>query len=655
MSDLPKKRKNENDNVVKKRGGNKPGHKISIECPQCKNSVDADNPIDNDKFWGRLCERPAIPKHLFPHQKDMVERMKAVEKLQFQLKYTLPGLDDEIKQVFFRYMFGCVHMASGTGKTLVTLGRIGSFLAQDERYTRFDERLTSCTHVSINTGKTFTVNHNSFCDLCVIHAPHMILHQWVEELFDFFGERFCKDSVLVLDTLAKFSLFRTVKDPRYKIILVSSIFSMTDVLEISQRKIGLLFVDDAHVKNDLDLKKVGAEFCWLLTSSAMIDKDVLKPRLGEWDNSMTACIKFQITSKIHNYLFSSVSCIAIPPIVRSDVFYKPKNSLVQKEFLKKMLSVSRLNFDCNEACLFSSNFCSGFIKDLKANFGSICASLEGKIGELDRAISALQGQPRTSELAILVAKDFDTAISKALHEKEASLTAHRRELDTVKEIQARFENSMCVICLSDDISLSNMTCTRCCKQMICFQCMRGFLRSRDSTKQCPTCRDTAVFTEGIVEVAREVLDFSNPLTGPIEAVLCDLLRALLNESAETKILVVYESSLVKNTIIDEVYKLFWASSCKLSCNNVAKIMDAFFTTKNILFFNSKFLDHGFNLQFVNHIIVLNEVVKLSKIIGECQRIGRTSSMKLHVFLEMGIAEDQQVNDVQSSVVTRLIP
>jgi hypothetical protein len=203
----------------------------------------------------------------------------------------------------------------------------------------------------------------------------------------------------------------------------------------------------------------------------------------------------------------------------------------------------------------------------------------------------------------------------------------------LKEIEVRYD-SICIVCFSSPEEDNNMQIIilTCCKKSICVNCIQLCL---DWDKSCPHCRKKNIekeYAEAVKKINTCDIDkqllFKKPLTKlRTFKALSDL---LVNDLKMKKILVVYDLSRKFNNFYTNskdsiIFDGYTTARIKRFCEE---------EDLKFAFINSQVFNYGYNLQFADAMIFLNEFGNedMNQMIGRAQRIGRTSTLRVYKIL-----------------------
>lgn len=226
---------------------------------------------------------------------------------------------------------------------------------------------------------------------------------------------------------------------------------------------------------------------------------------------------------------------------------------------------------------------------------------------------------------------YDTAsVTRKIDEQKAKINGIKERLDVVMQ-----EEAECPICM-DDIRRDKMMITPCCNNMMCADCMNTLFGKMSIKKPCPVCRtplkksDMFIIGEtgeaiSVKNIAERIMNGSqsqNSFKTIFEAIEHIILKnpskkyLIFTQSEDT--IKIYKSFLEKSPNIKIAALSGRLTSMKKNIDSVKEGLC------NVLFLNSKSMDAGLNLQFIDEIVLVGGCSKdrESQAIGRVRRYPR---------------------------------
>lgn len=224
---------------------------------------------------------------------------------------------------------------------------------------------------------------------------------------------------------------------------------------------------------------------------------------------------------------------------------------------------------------------------------------------------------------------------------EADVVRHSREL---AELNKRDFDNMCPVCFSqygNALELNNQQTgvykciyLPCCKTGLCHVCVATLARSGEF--KCPNCRANSWHSIA-QETKALIATISTTKKKPLQNLLCEL--TILLGRLKGKSLVVYETEnstfaakdvlkCCKDTTLDLTILDGTATTIT---NKLARFRTLATTENALLLMNAHYFWAGFNLEFVNNLVILSKLSNYNQIIGRVDRIGRTHDVDVYTF------------------------
>lgn len=220
---------------------------------------------------------------------------------------------------------------------------------------------------------------------------------------------------------------------------------------------------------------------------------------------------------------------------------------------------------------------------------------------------------------------YDTAsVTRKIDQQRAKIDGIKERLDVVMQ-----EEAECPICM-EDVRRNKMMITPCCNNMMCADCINTLCGKTVIRKPCPVCRTpfkkSEMFIIGetgeamsVQNIAERIMNGSqsqNSFKTVFEAIEHIILKNpsrkyLIFTQSEDSIKT-YRSFLEKSSSIKIAALSGRLTSMKKNIDSVKEGLC------NVLFLNSKSMDAGLNLQFIDEIVLVGECSKYR----ESQAIGR---------------------------------
>ena len=194
-----------------------------------------------------------------------------------------------------------------------------------------------------------------------------------------------------------------------------------------------------------------------------------------------------------------------------------------------------------------------------------------------------------------------------------------------------FEN-ICPVCFLDYDAGHKCVYLPCCKSGICNTCVHGIIRALGIFK-CPNCRAFSweLIAQEVKSLATSVTRANVPL---LQNLSCELTNLLVRLTGKT--LVVYEYNNVYGMATD-IQSSCASAGCSVTllqgnATSIATKLSIFkASTGGILLMNAHFFWAGFNLEFVNNLVILTKLQNFDQIIGRVDRIGREHDVNIYTF------------------------
>jgi hypothetical protein len=227
-------------------------------------------------------------------------------------------------------------------------------------------------------------------------------------------------------------------------------------------------------------------------------------------------------------------------------------------------------------------------------------------------------------------------INGVIDECTIELIKENRIMDVLNTIGGKYQET--VTCLLDNNNdrkcsicyepIKNLVMEPECQNLFCAHCLLVWLKDH---KKCPLCR---------VEIKLNKLIYEIP--GAIERVLLTkemVIKSLITNADATSRFVIYsdkESSLIpiKNTVSECGASIL---EIKGSPNMINSTLAQFKTKNKIIYLNSKFYATGLDLKNTTDLIIYHTVSEQNKdhLISRCNRLGRTSQLRIHTLCYIG--------------------
>jgi len=345
-------------------------------------------------------------------------------------------------------------------------------------------------------------------------------------------------------------------------------------------------------------------------------------------------------------------------IILPDIIYKshicptPKELNVVKDYLEPEL-INMLNAGNYKDALMVLGCDTG---DSDNIFNVLTNNIKQTIIQLKDKISNYENSLKTPE-------DLEPEqiyyIKKQIKEKKELLTRQETKYNSLNERIKKFYKENCVICM-DDLDYKNYpSITPCCNQLICFDCLIDVKKS-NKTLKCPLCRtmfnlkDVCVLSNDKKEVNIDNVQKEKLNSKKMRVFTkLDILNKILIENPDGKFLIFseHDESFVKIITLLQTLNLQYREM-KGNGLVINKIIENFNSGKiRILLLNTRHMGSGLNLQSCSDILLFHrQRPDLEKqLIGRGQRLGRTTSLKVHYLLhdnEPYLEQSDKINYIE---------
>lgn len=202
----------------------------------------------------------------------------------------------------------------------------------------------------------------------------------------------------------------------------------------------------------------------------------------------------------------------------------------------------------------------------------------------------------------------------------------KTQLDSVQKRIEEVGSGTCVVCFSE---YENPVMLKCCKNILCFECLSGCLQNK---QKCPYCREIMDYSNTILISEKEEADVvpKEVLKDKIEN-----LYELILKNPQKKIL------LFSTSDFEKIVR--YLSRKRLNFTEVAggrevtdRIIEKYKrqdSDSNILLLNAKNMGSGINLENTDIIIFFNKMSESirTQVIGRALRVSRKKDHKLEIY------------------------
>jgi len=276
--------------------------------------------------------------------------------------------------------------------------------------------------------------------------------------------------------------------------------------------------------------------------------------------------------------------------------------------------------------------------------------------DISGAIKELGGKNDTEEgIAKLICSDMNKSLSNKKKEREYILTLDITEEqkdnkiknidneikileDKLKDLTERIteiKNKTCSICLDNITNPIILDCTH----LFCGSCLFQYLNNINlNVKKCPECRTEIKSTQNLTAIVP--VNNTDNVNIPIEKY--DLIGKGVLTKEETLIEIIKNNIAGKYIIfsrVDSFSKIITElannnitySSLKGHTTHMMNVLNDFKSGKiNVILLTTQYAGSGIDISFATDVIILHSMdVDKQQAIGRAQRVGRTSSLKVH--------------------------
>jgi hypothetical protein len=253
----------------------------------------------------------------------------------------------------------------------------------------------------------------------------------------------------------------------------------------------------------------------------------------------------------------------------------------------------------------------------------------------------------TEELNKYKSKKY--TIKKIIDNSEKKREELEFKIESLKNRINDIVDKECPICTE---KMENPALTKCCKNVLCFECITTSLKYNKEKGKCPYCRSALKLSElTIIDINSKFKKSEDKKTKKkiILPTKLNTLISILKNKPDGKFLIFSEfdnsfseiiSSLMENNIS--------YSKLQGSGGHITNIVDDFKKGKiKVLMLNAKHYGSGLNLQMSTDIILYHRMTKEmeSQIIGRGQRLGRTEPLNIsYLCFENELNQNENINN-----------
>jgi hypothetical protein len=276
--------------------------------------------------------------------------------------------------------------------------------------------------------------------------------------------------------------------------------------------------------------------------------------------------------------------------------------------------------------------------------------------DISGAIKELGGKNDTEEgIAKLICSDMNKSLSNKKKEREYILTldiAEEQKENKIKNIDneikiledklkdlteriTEIKNKTCSICLDNITNPIILECTH----LFCGSCLFQYLNNINlNLKKCPECRTEIKSTQNLTAIVP--VNNTDNVNIPIEKY--ELIGKGVLTKEETLIEIIKNNIAGKYIIfsrVDSFSKIITElannnitySSLKGHTTHMMNVLNNFKNGKiNVILLTTQYAGSGIDISFATDVIILHSMdVDKQQAIGRAQRVGRTSSLKVH--------------------------
>jgi hypothetical protein len=276
--------------------------------------------------------------------------------------------------------------------------------------------------------------------------------------------------------------------------------------------------------------------------------------------------------------------------------------------------------------------------------------------DISGAIKELGGKNDTEEgIAKLICTDMNKSLSNKKKEREYILTldiAEEQKENKIKNIDneikiledklkdlteriTEIKNKTCSICLDNITNPIILECTH----LFCGSCLFQYLNNINlNLKKCPECRTEIKSTQNLTAIVP--VNNTDNVNIPIEKY--ELIGKGVLTKEETLIEIIKNNIAGKYIIfsrVDSFSKIITElannnitySSLKGHTTHMMNVLNNFKSGKiNVILLTTQYAGSGIDISFATDVIILHSMdVDKQQAIGRAQRVGRTSSLKVH--------------------------
>lgn len=600
-----------------------------------------------DEAWEPPADRPL---QLYPHQKQAVGRMRAMEAGRRSVR---------VQGVAIAPRMGVYCDSVGTGKSFAILGLIAStaeFAAPDVPSRKRSRSLCHADVVLATEEAAFDpVTGVSRATLLVV--PHNILRQW-QDYLQMYTPRL-RVAVFKRATAHRAGLSAEAVLAADVVLCQSNMYNECAYL-LRDRWLRRVIWDEADSAPIPAASLVRASFYWLVTSSFV---NLFYPS-GVFGGSGTLASGYKHTGFIQDMIKFMRLPLHWPAYVVRNAETEVQRSfgLDDPEVLPVLCRPPQTATLARQAMMSDNVVRALDAGDFAAALGHLgfaaadVAIDEGSVQDLlcNAFASTLTIQIESHRLELdLLQRRRDARGGQLSESEQRQVARHTTELASLQGRQTSLlsrvqglADELCLICQDVPAQGRSRVATACCQKLLCSECLCGYIRYRNTASPpCPNCRAPLagiVFGEasapGAAESGSELAaEAPSQLLSKRETVLRLVQERLRAAPAESRFLIFSEFDM--KTYQDTLASAGVRSKQVMGHpTTIERTVQAFREgLTRVLFLNAAHYGAGLNLQSTTDIIVCHQMPfnLVQQVVGRAQRPGRTSRLRVHFLIHEG--------------------